>query len=90
MFAAVCVFNVSTRMCTIKNKMAEDFLETKILETLIQTREPSSSYLRAARALLRTRVLYRRYISRPAIVLNFSIRPAGPRLWVGAARLGLG
>ncbi len=30
MFAAVRVFNVSTRMCTIKNKMAEGFLETKI------------------------------------------------------------
>ncbi len=30
MFAAVCVFKVSTRMCTIKNKMAEGFLETKI------------------------------------------------------------
>ncbi len=30
MFAAVCVFKVSTRMGTIKNKMAEGFLETKI------------------------------------------------------------
>ncbi len=30
MFAAVRVFKVSTRMCTIKNKMAECFLETKI------------------------------------------------------------
>ncbi len=30
MFAAVRVFNVSTRMCTIKNKMAEGLLETKI------------------------------------------------------------
>ncbi len=29
MFAAVCVFNVGTRMGTIKNKMAEGFLETK-------------------------------------------------------------
>ncbi len=28
MFAAVCVFNVSTRMCTIK--MAEGFLDTKV------------------------------------------------------------
>ncbi len=25
MFAAVCVFNVSMRMCTIKNKMAKVF-----------------------------------------------------------------
>ncbi len=72
MFAAVCVFNVSTRMCTIKNKMAEGFLETKILEMLTQTREPSSSYLRAARALLRTQVLYRRNI---AIVLKPAGRP---------------
>ncbi len=30
MFAAVRVFKVSARMCTIKNKMAEGFLETKI------------------------------------------------------------
>ncbi len=31
MFAGVRVFKVSTRMCTIKNKMAEGFfLETKI------------------------------------------------------------
>ncbi len=51
MFAAVRVFKVSTRICTIKNKMAEGFLET-----LTQTRELSSSYLRAARALLRSRV----------------------------------
>ncbi len=29
MFAGVCVFNVGTRMSTIKNKMAEGFLETK-------------------------------------------------------------
>ncbi len=32
MFVAVCVFNVSTGMCTIKkiiNKMAEGFLDTK-------------------------------------------------------------
>ncbi len=29
MFAAVRVFNVGTRMGTIKNKMAEGFLETK-------------------------------------------------------------
>ncbi len=29
MFAGVCVFNVGTRMGTIKNKMAEGFLETK-------------------------------------------------------------
>ncbi len=30
MFATVRVFKVSTRMGTIKNKMAEGFLETKI------------------------------------------------------------
>ncbi len=30
MFAAVSVFNLSTRMCTIKNKMAEGFLETNV------------------------------------------------------------
>ncbi len=30
MFAGVRIFKVSTRMCTIKNKMAEGFLETKI------------------------------------------------------------
>ena len=30
MFAAVCVFNVSMRMCTIKNKMVEGFLENAI------------------------------------------------------------
>ncbi len=30
MFAAVRVFKVSTCMCTIKNKMAAGFLETKI------------------------------------------------------------
>ncbi len=30
MFVAVCIFNVSTRMCTIKNKMAEGFLDTKV------------------------------------------------------------
>ncbi len=29
MFVAVCVFIVGTRMGTIKNKMAEGFLETK-------------------------------------------------------------
>ncbi len=28
-FVAVCFFNVSTCMCTIKNKMAEVFLDTK-------------------------------------------------------------
>ncbi len=49
MFAAVSVFNVSTRMCTIKNKMAKGFLP-RFLETFTQTREPSSSYLRAAMA----------------------------------------
>ncbi len=30
MFATVCVFNVSTRRCTIKNKMADVFLDTKV------------------------------------------------------------
>ncbi len=44
MFAGVCVFNVGTRMGTIKNKMAEGFLET--LETLTHTRKPSCSDLR--------------------------------------------
>ncbi len=56
MFAAVCVFNLSTRMGTIKNKMAEGFLETKVFRN---AREPSCSDLRAARALLRSRVSLR-------------------------------
>ncbi len=30
MFAAVCILNVSTYMCTIKNKMVEGFLDTKV------------------------------------------------------------
>ncbi len=30
MFAAVCIFTLSTRMCIIKNKMADGFLETKV------------------------------------------------------------
>ncbi len=46
MFVAVCVFNVGMRMGTIKNKMAEGFLEA-----LTQTQEPSCSDLR-----LRSRV----------------------------------
>ncbi len=29
-YPAVCIFNVSMRMCTIKNKMAEGFLDTKV------------------------------------------------------------
>ncbi len=33
MFAAVCVFNVSTRMCTIK-KMAAGFLDTKVFRNV--------------------------------------------------------
>ncbi len=33
MFAAVRVFKVSTRMCTIKNKMAECCLETRNAHT---------------------------------------------------------
>ncbi len=41
MFAAVCVFNVSTRMCTIKKKIK--WRKACSLETLIQTREPSCS-----------------------------------------------
>ncbi len=42
MFVAVCVFNVSTRMCTIKNKMAEGFLETKIFRNAhTDTRAPA-------------------------------------------------
>ncbi len=34
MFAAVCVFTLSTRMCTIKNKMVEGFLETKVFRNV--------------------------------------------------------
>ena len=30
MFEAVCVFKVSMRMCTIKNKVAEGSLDTKV------------------------------------------------------------
>ncbi len=30
MFVAVCVFTLSSCMCTIENKMAEGFLETKV------------------------------------------------------------
>ncbi len=35
MFAAVCVFKVSTRMCTIKNKMAEGFLDVAISDRML-------------------------------------------------------
>ncbi len=57
MFAAVCVFNVSTRMCTIKNINGGRLLRyQRFLETLTQIQEPSCSDLRAARALLMTRV----------------------------------
>ncbi len=28
-FVAVCILNVSTRICTTKNKLAEGFLDTK-------------------------------------------------------------
>ncbi len=70
MFVAVCVFNVSTHMCTIINKMAEGFLDTKgFLETRTQTREPSCSDPRAARALLRTRVTLHTVDSGPTVVL---------------------
>ncbi len=51
MFAAVCVYTFSTRMCTIKNKMAEGFLETKVFRNARTDTRPD---LRAARALLRS------------------------------------
>ena len=55
MFAAVCVFNVSTRMCTIKWRKASQI--PKVFRNAhTDTRAPSWYYLRAARALLRTRV----------------------------------
>ncbi len=52
MFAAVRVFKVSTRMCTIKNKMAEGFLETKIFSTsilLVYSRYPGNLMFAAVR-----------------------------------------
>ncbi len=43
MFAAVCVFNVSTRMSTIKKNGGRLLRYQRFLETRTQTREPSCS-----------------------------------------------